>query len=76
MPPIIPTREPSVLLAGDTWQWYRNRGEFAQFPATDGTGGWTARYDITGPTIISISGSYQSGTQQDLFTVPAATTAA
>jgi hypothetical protein len=73
LPPIIPTTEPKVLIAGDTWQWYRNRSDYTQFPNSEG---WTARYDITGPTIIALTGAYQSATQQDLFTASAATTAA
>jgi hypothetical protein len=73
VPPIIPTVEPKVLVAGDTWQWYRARADFGQFPQSDG---WSTRYDVTGPDVFSIAGSWQSALQADLFSLSAASTAA
>lgn len=65
----IPTKEPTELVAGNTWRWDR---DFADFPA----GTWTLEYRLKNATAsLSINGAQivASGTTHQV-TVPASTT--
>lgn len=42
----VPTTEPDVLIAGDTWRWTKT---FADYPTSEG---WALTYYITGPVSI------------------------
>lgn len=66
----IPTREPSQLTAGDTWQWSQS---FADYPASDG---WALAYALRHPSLTAINLAATADADVFLISIPAATTAA
>lgn len=49
MPPTVPTIEPEVARAGDTWKWTR---AFADYPPSEG---WTITYSFRGLSVLAIA---------------------
>lgn len=58
MAPTIPTTEPSVLRAGETWAWDIT---LSDFPASEG---WTLTYTILGPSKIQLEAEVAGGVYQ------------
>lgn len=46
LPPIVPTSEPEVARAGDTWKWTKS---FADYPVSEG---WALSYSIRGASVL------------------------
>jgi hypothetical protein len=65
----IPTSEPSALVAGDTWEWTRDLGDY---PNTL----YTLRYYLHGASNLTITATAGATTTAHAVTVAAATTAA
>lgn len=65
----IPTSEPTVLTAGNSWQWDQT---YSDYPASDG---WALEYVLTGAheSVITIAATDNAGTWE--IRVPSATTA-
>lgn len=61
----IPSVEPDVLVAGDSWQWNRS---LPDYPATT----WTLEYHFGGPSEFTVTAS-ADGDQHQVREVPAST---
>lgn len=52
MAPLVPTREPDFVRAGDSWIWSRILGDY---PSAEG---WTLSYQVSGPGALLWSAAY------------------
>lgn len=62
--PSIPSSEPTVVNAGDTWQWDKS---LQDFPASDG---WTLSYSFVGPGTVADIVASGSGSRYEVRQSP------
>lgn len=65
----VPTVEPDVVMAGETWHWTI---ELSDFPGSES---WTITYYLAGASIISVAATLVSGSKYDVVFTAANTAA-